>query len=317
MPAKIVVLDLQDDLQPLLLEPEYDSLKILVRLKTELLGWVDVSAPQGEPRIISRERLANELVIQSSWKVVERHIKNSFIVPPTPASTPSSKPVSIVLCTQKDGTFLQPTLDAISMLQYPHYEVIVVGPRKSSEYPAEETNRRIQYVEGRGGLNSARNRGIEAASHDIIAFIDDSTRVDPCWLQVLADAISRSATASVTGYVAPLVWNRTAQTFIDENFIWVRNRFQPQVFRQTDGTDQELAGPGKFGSGSNMAFQREAFTTCGLFNTKLDVSDWSEDAGTDEMFYRLLKSGRTVSYEPSMLTWRNHDNVQVGGTRPV
>src|SRR5438552_9986942 len=78
-------------------------------------------------------------------------------------------------------------LDGLQSLDYPDVEVILVNdgstdstPEIASHYPV-----RLITTENRG-LSHARNNGINAATKEIIAFIDDDAYPDEDWLRFLA-----------------------------------------------------------------------------------------------------------------------------------
>jgi GT2 family glycosyltransferase len=65
-------------------------------------------------------------------------------------------------------------------------------------------------------------------------------------------------------------------------------------------------GTGKFGTGANMAFRRSVFADIGAFDPALDVGTCTNGGGDLDMFYRVLRSGRTLVYEPRALVWHRH-----------
>src|SRR5205814_4976614 len=86
-------------------------------------------------------------------------------------------------------------------LRYPHYEVIVVDDGSTDDTAAVVG--RYQDVRlirtANLGLSSARNTGLHASRHEIVAYIDDDARPDPDWLGYLADTLSRTGHAGVGG----------------------------------------------------------------------------------------------------------------------
>ena len=87
-----------------------------------------------------------------------------------------------------------------SALDYPNYEVIVVndGSTDRTDEIAREYGFRLISTENRG-LASARNAGLEAATGEIVAYIDADAYPDPHWLSHLAVAFMRSSHVGIGG----------------------------------------------------------------------------------------------------------------------
>jgi glycosyltransferase involved in cell wall biosynthesis len=79
-------------------------------------------------------------------------------------------------------------------LDYPEYEVVVVDNASRDPAVAEVVAQSgCRYVREDGpGLNWARNRGIEEANHDLIAFIDDDALAASGWLRGHCPWLSRT-----------------------------------------------------------------------------------------------------------------------------
>jgi hypothetical protein len=86
--------------------------------------------------------------------------------------------------------------------------------------------------------------------------------------------------------------------------------FQREVYRVDVETGESAAqlygGTGRFGTGANMAFRRRFFETEGLFDPALDVGTPSNGGGDLEMFFRVLKSGAALVYEPAAMVRHRH-----------
>ena len=64
--------------------------------------------------------------------------------------------------------------------------------------------------------------------------------------------------------------------------------------------------PGMFGTGANVAFPSEAIETIGGFDESLGAGSPTSGGEDLDAFVRLLRSGRTLSYEPAALVWHDH-----------
>jgi O-antigen biosynthesis protein len=105
--------------------------------------------------------------------------------------------ISVVLCTRDRPKRVADCIRQVARQQYPAYEIVVVdnAPADRAAVPAVlksiDTPVSVRYVlEPRGGLSWARNAGWNAATADIIAFLDDDEIPDEHWLAELARGFS-------------------------------------------------------------------------------------------------------------------------------
>ena len=111
-----------------------------------------------------------------------------------PPETPTHRPpVSVVVTVRDQREHLRACLDALSALSYPEYEVVVVDDGSTDgtaamarEYVLEATGPlrvvEVGTAEEPLGIGASRNRGVEAAAHDVIAFTDADCRPSAGWL---------------------------------------------------------------------------------------------------------------------------------------
>jgi len=112
--------------------------------------------------------------------------------------------VSIVINTLNRAALLRKTLDSFSWLNYDAFEVVVVnGPSTDdSEAVLSEFSGKIKH--GRcpeANLSMSRNIGINMASGDVIAFIDDDAIPEPEWLAQAIAAFDSDDVGAVGGRV--------------------------------------------------------------------------------------------------------------------
>jgi hypothetical protein len=86
---------------------------------------------------------------------------------------------------------------------------------------------------------------------------------------------------------------------------FVRRYFQVDVLGGESAAESH-GGTGKFGTGANMAFRRSLFERIGMFDPALDVGTPTNGGGDLEMFYRVLKAGDMLVYEPSAIVRHRH-----------
>jgi glycosyltransferase involved in cell wall biosynthesis len=231
---------------------------------------------------------------------------------PRHASRPDTL-VTVAVCTRDRAMQLVECLDALMSLDYPHerLDLLVVdnAPVDASTRELVARYPRVRYVcETRPGLDRARNRAVHEARGDVIAFTDDDGSVDAGWVGAIATAFAEEPHAMcVTGLVVPDELDTPAQALFEAYGGFGRG-FDRSVHRVAPGerAARKYGGTGRFGTGANMAFRRSFFDREGLFDPALDVGTPSNGGGDLEMFFRVLKTGHALVYEPAAIVRHRH-----------
>src|SRR5699024_2962213 len=110
--------------------------------------------------------------------------------PATAAPSAVAAPrISVAVCTRDRTSDLASCLEALTRLDPPPFEIVVVDNAPSSDATFQLVRERfpdVYYVcEPRPGLDHARNRAVDETEGEIIAFTDDDAVVDRDWLQAL------------------------------------------------------------------------------------------------------------------------------------
>lgn len=112
---------------------------------------------------------------------------------------------------------------------------------------------------------------------------------------------------AVTGLVMPYELETEAQLLFEINGGFGRG-FERKVHRASG--DEPVVkwhgGAGRFGTGANMAYRRSLFAKIGLFDPALDVGTVTMGGGNLEMFFRVLKEGYSLAYEPRAIVRHRH-----------
>ena len=103
----------------------------------------------------------------------------------------------MLCCSYNGSRTIRRTLEELAKLDYPDYEVIVVNDGSTDATPeiAAEFDVTLISTENRG-LSNARNTAYQAASGEIVAYIDDDAWPDRHWLLYLARSLSTSIQSS-------------------------------------------------------------------------------------------------------------------------
>lgn len=278
----------------------YNGLHLLVRAVGKPVGTVTLTNLRGP--VVSAAQLA---------QAVQAQLAELLLASTLPRSQPTAAlpPISVVVCTRDRTAHLATCLETLQQLDYPQFEIIVVDNAPTTAETAQlVTSSRARYVrEDRPGLNWARNRGLVAATHDLVAFTDDDARPDSGWLRAVAAAFVDETVTAVTGPVLPVSLDTPAQNLFEFGYGGMSHGFERREFRRKTGVaGDKLLWASGYGVGANMALRRSHLATIGEFDVALDVGTPSGGGGDVEMFHRLVARGGTLVYEPGALVWHQH-----------
>lgn len=137
--------------------------------------------------------------------------------------------VSVIVAAYNIQNYIVKCLESISNQTYKNLEVIVVDDGSSdntgklADEFAKNDNRFIVIHKDNGGVSSARNRGIDAASGDFIGFVDgDDTIEDDMYEMLVNNAIKYDADISHCGY--KVIEHNKETLFYDTKQIIIQNR---------------------------------------------------------------------------------------------
>ena len=224
--------------------------------------------------------------------------------------------ISVVICTRDRPGRLEACLRHLERQEYPRFEVVVVDNGDSAR--ASDGVRTIvegwqaavtcTYVaERRVGLSWARNAGTDAASGDIIAFLDDDEEPDHHWLAGLAGGFARGDDIGcVTGVIVPTRLETVVQEWFEQYGGHSKGRgFSPAVFSR-HGPQSPLFPLPPFGAGGNMAFRREALAGIGGFDVAMGAGTPARASEDTLALSLVLLAGYRIAYEPSALVRHDH-----------
>ena len=232
----------------------------------------------------------------------------------TPAATSTLPPISVVLCTRERPDDLRGALNSLLRVDYPDFEIIVVDNAPVTDGTARvvaaiDDPRVRRVVEPIAGLSTARNAGVRAARHDIIAYTDDDVVADPGWLRGLATGFTRAdGIACVAGLVPSGELRTLPQAYFDWRVSWADN-IEPRVYRLSDPPEDVPLFPfqiGRFGTGANFAVRRDVIIDLGLFDERLGAGTATRGGEDLDIFFRVLASGHGLATEPSSIIWHRH-----------
>jgi O-antigen biosynthesis protein len=202
--------------------------------------------------------------------------------------------VSVVVCTHNGEATLGECLARLATLTYPDYETIVVNDGSSAACAeiARAHGAILVETEHRG-LGHARNRGIEVAWGEIVAFLDDDAYPDADWLHYVAALLRANGHAGVGGPNIPPE---------DDGFLAECVAAAPGGPIHVLVSDREA----EHVPGCNMAFRKDVLEAVGNFDERFLA------AGDDvDVCWRLQKAGRTLGFSAgAVVMHRRRDSIR-------
>jgi GT2 family glycosyltransferase len=316
-PIKIVDIEVGRGIEALEGLDGYAAVQGLVRLNERPLGVVDLAVQGGR---CPAETVARAIAAQQPAALQPEGQQPAVRAPArasvsATARAPETLPsVTVAVCTRDHPDDLALCLDSLQRVEHPGLELLIVDNAPTNDATERLVRSRhpaTRYVrELRPGLDWARNRAIAEARGEILAFTDDDVIVDPAWARALASAFAEDpAVMAVTGPVVPYELETDAQILFERYRSFARGFARRRVQADPASRDSVAARYGRtgdFGTGANMAFRRSVFDQIGPFDPALDVGTVTNGGGDLEMFFRVLKAGHALVYEPRALVRHRH-----------
>jgi O-antigen biosynthesis protein len=196
--------------------------------------------------------------------------------------------ISVIICTHNGSETIFNCLRGVQGLDYPAMEVIIVDDGSTDDtaniarqFPFHVVS--ISHL----GLSTARNVGLQNATGEIVAYIDDDAWPDPHWLTYLALTFQDQACAGAGGpNIRPPGENIVGDCVAD-------SPGGPIHVMLTDVEAEHLPG-------CNMAFKREALVAVGGFDPVFLT------AGDDvDLCWRMQSAGLKLVFSPAAVVWHS------------
>lgn len=312
------------------MEARYGGVWILMRLNRLPLGYVKLAVKKGR---VSAAEIRKGIVEQLGFGLDALALKRLILEQglqagdlsqfynalqrPATLEVPNPPPlISVAVCTRDRPESLQRCLESLSRLNYPNFEVVVVDNAPKTRRTFELVNnwpttdpfsKRLRYVlEERPGVSWGRSRAIGEARGEIVAYADDDVVLDCDWLSAIAADFADPDVGCVTGLIVPLELETKAQELFEKYGGFGRGFVRRYYHFTSDPHPHYPLGTGIFGTGANVAYRRAMFDKIGLFETALGPGTLTAGSEDHDMFFRVLKNGYALVYEPASLLWHQH-----------
>jgi glycosyltransferase involved in cell wall biosynthesis len=320
------IVDLSEPLHPLTELVNYEYVRVFVTLHNRLLGAFSI-ANLNQP--ISITRLCNAIVANLAFKLIEPNpnimkeevwaktiscLTRHFMPRPIELSKlPPDVAVSVILATRDRPDDLRECLHClVTQTTSRPVEIIVVdnNPDSGVTVPVVAEFPGVLLVnERRKGLSYARNKGFGVSSGEILITVDDDVTMPSDWLEKLLIPFSRSDVMAVTGNVLPLELETKTQHLFEEYGGLGRGFEKFEVGGDWFEAFRYRAVPTwSLGATANAAFRASILShpQIGMLDEALGVGMPSGCSEDTYLFYKILKAGCTILYQPEAYVWHKH-----------
>ena len=330
--AEVFTLELSQPIATLY-APDSNSIRLYIKWCDRLLGYVSIDhygKPVGIDRIV--DTLVDQFLPQILaipfpnhpnfvWQASEQAISQYFAQATKPIAPiaklvplPDTVSVSIIIPTCDRPDDLRHCLTHLQQLQTQRpIEIIVADnrPLKGSAAKVLKDFPRVKLIEElRVGSSYARNAAIAASQGDLVVTIDDDVTVPSDWLEKLIAPFNRPEVLSVCGGVLPLVLDTPAQLMFEDLKGGLCFGFERKEVDRAwlDSFQTGMPPIWELGVSANAAFRSTIFAdpAVGLMEEALGAGTPAGGAEENHFAYKILRSGGTILYDPSVYVWHHH-----------
>ncbi len=311
MPYPILDIELSEPLPVIATRQEDTGIALVLRCGDRPIGFV--LQPMLPDQSLSAAALSELLSQQIGAKLLQEKIHQELIAAPPTNAFPT---LTVAICTKDRPDNVKRCLSSLLDLQQPapdqpvKFEILVVDNAPSDERTRHlvDSMPTIGYTrEPKPGLDFARNHALHAATGELLAFLDDDVVVDRCWLKGLQEAWAENPDAAAfTGLVLPYELKTEAQIIFERRGGFRRGFEKIRYGQSLPGNSCYPCGAGIFGAGCNMTFQRHVLLEIGGFDEALDTGKPLPGGGDLDIFYRVIRAGYPLIYEPTYLIYHQH-----------
>jgi O-antigen biosynthesis protein len=214
--------------------------------------------------------------------------------------------VSVAIVTYDRPDDLRECLASLIAQEVPFpFEIIVVDNHPSGMSAAVVADMPlVRYIKGPGrGSCSGRNAALRASRSDIILWANDDCIVPPGWIAQLSAQFTRPEIAVVCGNVLPYRVETEAERLFAKYNTTVRGSERIEYTHTWLDQYRIKSPPTQYiGVGANFATRVAALhdPRVGGFNEVLGAGTPVGSADDQYLWYRVLRAGYTIVYEPSI-----------------
>ena len=192
---------------------------------------------------------------------------------------------SVVIATRNRPELLRETIESILAGDEVPAEIVVADQSDTPTSSLAELSGVVRIVPTPSrGLSRARNAGAEAASHELLVFVDDDMLADPAWYGTFVRALGDAGPKTVVTGAVRLPPGERVRSFSPAT----QAHAPGAVFEGT--LDRDVL------AGGHMAIARSDLDAIGGFDPRLGAGSSYPAAEDNDLGFRLLAAGYRIAY---------------------
>jgi len=156
------------------------------------------------------------------------------------------------------------------------------------------------------GLSPARNAGLPHLTGDVVVLVDDDVVTTPGWLGELLAPFADPAVGLVTGNVLPANLDLLDPQVFEDYGGLGRGPHRRTYDRAWLEASRGPAPTWEIGATANAAVRRDVLAGLGPFDEALGAGRPAGVGEDTEYFYRVLRAGWTIAYQPTAVVLHHH-----------
>jgi len=313
MPYPIFDIEVTQPLPMLRISETDMGIAVLLRRKGKPIEFWMEALPANS--VITPADLAQRISKKAKTQLLTESIREEFM---SFIKRPRLPSLTVAICTKDRPECLRRCLQSLVKLKecvtngIYEYEILVIDNAPSDDRAKQLVSNfsEVRYLsEIKPGLNFARNRALRETKCELLVYLDDDVVVDGGWLHGLHEAWSENPDAAAfTGQVLPMELETEAQVLFERRGGFRRGFEKIRYTSDASSDDGSLypCNTGIFGVGCNMAFRGQILLKLGGFDEALDTGAPLPGGGDHDVFYRIIRAGYPLVYEPTYLVFHQH-----------
>jgi glycosyltransferase involved in cell wall biosynthesis len=309
----ILDIDVTQPLPKIKISETDSGIAVLLRRRGKPIDfWMETVT---DNRLLTSSDLAQRFSNKAKAKLLSESIREELT---SFAKRPQFPSLTVAICTKDRPDCLRRCLQSLAELKdrvsrvESEFEIMVIDNAPSDDQTKQLVKdfSDVRYLtEIKPGTSFARNRALREADSELIAYLDDDVIVDSGWLKGLQEAWSENPDAAAfTGQVLPMELETEAQILFEQRGGF-RRGFEKIRYTSAVPIENGFLYPcrsGIFGTGCNKAFRRQILLKLGGFDEALDSGAPLPGGGEHDVFYRVIRAGYPLVYEPTYLVFHQH-----------